>query len=171
MACVHWNTSTWPTAVLCAVQLAVSASLNLHQRVWYFPNPLPLPCGHHTLHSLCLLVPAGSHRPHRQHSIDADAVARHTYLGDLDDVRGGGAWLQEGSRLPLPLLPLSDVVLMPGQALPLKLLVASQQRWAAQAACLTTGASWQQYGNVRNELMMLHSLQAAAWLGLMRGSI
>jgi hypothetical protein len=91
-------------------------------------------------HTACLLAPAGISEPQQQHSIDVDAVARHAYLGDLDDVAGGGAWLVEGSRVPLPLLPLSDVVLMPGQALPLKLLAPAQQRWAkccaSAAACL-----------------------------------
>ncbi len=62
-----------------------------------------------------------------------EAVARHAYLGDTDDVGGGGAWLLEGSCTPLPLLPVTDLVLLPGQVLPLKLLHPGQKRCAAPA--------------------------------------
>jgi hypothetical protein len=65
----------------------------------------------------------------------AQGVASHAYLGETDDVGGGGGgWLAEGARAALPLLPVTDLVLLPGQVLPLKLIQPSQKRWAGRAA-------------------------------------
>jgi len=56
---------------------------------------------------------------------DPDVATRHAYLGELDEVPGGYAFLEECSVAHLPLMALEGVVLFPGCQLPLLL----RERW------------------------------------------
>ncbi|KAL3153028.1 hypothetical protein ABBQ38_012053 [Trebouxia sp. C0009 RCD-2024] len=58
---------------------------------------------------------------------------RHTYLGDVDDLEGGGTLLDAGQICHLPLIPLEGIVLMPGDTLPLK-VVRRQDRQKLESA-------------------------------------
>lgn len=58
---------------------------------------------------------------------------RHTYLGEVDDLEGGGIVLDTGQICHLPLIPLEGIVLMPGDTLPLK-VVRRQDRAKLEAA-------------------------------------
>ncbi|GIL75511.1 hypothetical protein Vretifemale_5288, partial [Volvox reticuliferus] len=53
------------------------------------------------------------------HRFDPNTVAQHRYLGDVDELAGGAQLLEEGVTYVLPLFPLSGVVLLPGEVLPL----------------------------------------------------
>ncbi|GLI61878.1 hypothetical protein VaNZ11_004389 [Volvox africanus] len=56
---------------------------------------------------------------------DPNTVAQHRYLGDVDELAGSSQLLEEGATYVLPLFPLSGVVLLPGEVLPLFLHSAS----------------------------------------------
>ncbi|PNW74110.1 hypothetical protein CHLRE_13g585651v5 [Chlamydomonas reinhardtii] len=56
----------------------------------------------------------------RRRRIDPDTAAQHTYLGDVEELTGGGSGLlEEGAAVTLPLFALEGVVLLPGASLPL----------------------------------------------------
>ena len=65
----------------------------------------------------------------------------HAYLGDTDDVLGK-TWLDEGSTIQIPLMPMPGVVLFPDETLPVRFFERSQvqllRQLASRAAHLPT---------------------------------
>eukprot|EP00873_Tetraselmis_striata_P007089 jgi/Tetstr1/427353/TSEL_017520.t1 len=60
-------------------------------------------------------------------TFDRSRAGAHTYLGDRDDLQGSAPQLESG-LVHLPLLPLPEFVLFPGQILPLRLIGPDQMR-------------------------------------------
>ncbi|KAG2443183.1 hypothetical protein HYH02_009260 [Chlamydomonas schloesseri] len=62
----------------------------------------------------------GGAGPSGRRRFDPNTAAQHTYLGDVEELSGGGVGLlEEGATYTLPLFALEGVVLLPGASLPL----------------------------------------------------
>ncbi|CAG9463610.1 unnamed protein product [Pedinophyceae sp. YPF-701] len=61
-------------------------------------------------------------------ALDPGVVFQHTYLGDVGDVGGGRTFIESDMELQVPLLLLRDVVVFPGDTLPLRVCVDRQRR-------------------------------------------
>ncbi|KAG2443504.1 hypothetical protein HXX76_001857 [Chlamydomonas incerta] len=62
----------------------------------------------------------GGAGPSGRRRFDPETAAQHTYLGDVEELSGGGVGLlEEGGVYTLPLFALEGVVLLPGASLPL----------------------------------------------------
>lgn len=74
--------------------------------------------------------PAG---PPAGEALDPTEVARHSYLGEVDDLEGSSGLLEEGQVYRLPVLPLDGLVLCPGNTLPLRLTFRGDRALVQQA--------------------------------------
>ncbi|KAL4443928.1 hypothetical protein ABPG75_011665 [Micractinium tetrahymenae] len=75
-------------------------------------------------------APAG---PAAGEALDPTVVARHSYLGEVDDLEGSTSLLEEGQVYRLPVLPLDGLVLCPGNTLPLRLTFRGDRALVQQA--------------------------------------